>query len=171
MGLIAIILASFFLFEDDLLKVWHNTINSNASLTVIGLLIVGLLAADVVLPTPSSVVSLAAAMIFGTHLGGLLIFTGMSICCLLGYYLGRSGHSIVNKHVDNNQKTDEVFRVWAARWGPWSLLFSRPIPVLAETTIVLAGLTKLPFKKFLLFTLPANAITAMVYGLSVVLIN
>jgi len=80
-------------------------------------------------------------------------------------------HSIVNKHVDNNQKTDEVFRVWAARWGPWSLLFSRPIPVLAETTIVLAGLTKLPFKKFLLFTLPANAITAMVYGLSVVLIN
>ncbi|MFT6372823.1 MAG: 3-dehydroquinate synthase [Gammaproteobacteria bacterium] len=159
------------MFEQTLLTYWHRVTSSNASLTLIGLLIVGLLAADIILPTPSSLVSLAAALTFGALLGSILIFVGMSICCLLGYYLGRCGHSISIEKTDNNKTNQSTTSNWLQRWGPWSLLLSRPIPVLAETSVVMAGVTKLPLRKFLLYTIPANAIISAAYGLSAVFIS
>lgn len=132
-----------------------------------GILIVGLLAADIVLPTPSSFVSLVAAIYFGFFWGTVLIFIGMTLCCLFGYYLGKSGHSIAQRYVTEPKPTNaQPYPALLQRIGPWSLLISRPIPVLAETSVVLAGIAHVPLRKFLLFTLPANALVAMVYGLT-----
>lgn len=161
----AFVLASFFLFEGALLTLWNDLLDSNTSLTVLGLLIVSLLAADIVLPTPSSLISVAAAVIFGTLVGGILIFIGMSLCCLLGYFLGRSGHSLVQKHSINTAGSSSSLNNWVKRWGVWSLLISRPIPVMAETSVVMAGVARVPFKQFLFFTIPANAVIAIIYGM------
>jgi len=128
----------------------------------LGLLIVLLLAVDVVLPIPSSVISIAAAVMFGVLIGSLLIFIGMTLCCLFGYYLGRQGHSLVRVYSENDKQ--QSVKKWVQRWGAWSLLVSRPLPVMAETSIVMAGMTRFPIKRFLVYTIPANAVIAILYG-------
>ena len=159
------IIGSFLLFEAPVQQLWSHLLNSDVSLAVLAVLIVALLAADVVLPIPSSIVSITAAVIFGTFIGGAIIFIGMSLCCLFGYYLGKTGHRFVKADIENN--VNRSLTLWIERWGVWTLLFSRPVPVMAETSIVMAGVIKVPMKKFLVFTIPANAVIAGVYSVLV----
>ena len=129
---------------------------------MLAILIIALLTADVVLPIPSSIVSITAAAIFDTYIGGALIFIGMSLCCLFGYYLGKTGHRFVKPDIENN--VNHSLTLWVKRWGAWTLLLSRPVPVMAETSIVMAGIIDIPMKKFLIFTIPTNAVIAGIYS-------
>ena len=157
---------SFFLYEERLTVLTQDLINDRQSLIIVALILFSLLAADVVLPTPSSIISIAAAVYFGFWGGALIIFAGMSACCLFGYYLGYTGHALAHKQLLGHEKDQQRIQRWSQRWGKWSLLLARPVPVLAETSVVLAGVVSLPLKGFLLYTLPANAVIAIIYASS-----
>ena len=126
-------------------------------------MIVLLLALDVVLPTPSSLVALAAAAYFDFLTATLLISSGMIIGCLLGYGLGRVlSERLLRGLLDarDRSKTDGFFR----RYGLLALTLARPVPVLAEASVILAGTSRLSLTTVLVYTLPANLVIAMAYA-------
>jgi len=160
--LLALILVPFLLFEGDVLELADGLFGAGGQAgALLALLIVALFAGDVVLPVPSSLVSVAAVALFGWA-GGLLIWVGMTIGCGLGYWLGRrAGRPLAERFLGR----DEVARAQriTGTLGPATLVLTRAVPVLAEATTVAAGLAAMPFGRFALTTGLSNAGIALVY--------
>jgi membrane protein DedA with SNARE-associated domain len=108
----------------------------------------GLLAADLVLPVPSSVVLAAGGAAAGWKLAALAGTAGMLAGNLAGYWLCRSfGGSALRRFVKPEEA--ERFGRWLDRWGPAALVISRLVPMMAETLSCLAGLGRMGFGRFL----------------------
>ncbi len=124
------------------------------SLLVGGVLFV-LLALDVVLTTPSSIISTVLGARFGILGGTAIGFVAMTISCWIGYLLGKTvrgttaGRLISEKHIAQLHQFSE-------RFGTWSLVILRPVPVLAEASTIFAGLGAMPFGRYMLVTGAAN---------------
>ena len=161
--LLALILVPFLLLEGQVLKAAGGLFGAGGQAgALLALAIVALFAADVVLPVPSSLVSVAAVALFG-WLGGLLIWIGMTIGCGLGYWLGsRAGRPLAQRFIG----PDEVARAEriAGELGPATLVLTRAVPVLAEAATVAAGLAAMPLRRFALATGLANAGIALLYA-------
>jgi len=108
----------------------------------------GLLAADLVLPVPSSVVLSIAGMKAGWPLAALAGAGGMLAGNLAGYWLCRlSGRKAFERFVTPAEA--EKFGRWLDRYGPAALVVSRLVPVMAETLSCLAGAARMSFGRFL----------------------
>ena len=97
----------------------------------------GLLTADVVLPVPASVVMVAHGALFGLVPGAAVSMLGGVSATLVGFALGRRGRGIVERVTTPaaRARADRLL----TRWGPWAVVSTRAVPVLAETVAVLAG--------------------------------
>lgn len=161
--LIALILVPFLLLEGQVLDYSGRLFGAGGQAgALLALVIVALFAGDVLLPVPSSLLSVAAVALFGWA-GGLLIWIGMTIGCGLGYWLGRrAARPLAQRFIG----PDEVARAQriAADLGPATLVLARAVPVLAEASTVAAGLAAMPFGRFVLATGLANAGIALVYA-------
>lgn len=127
-----------------------------------GLLIVFLLAADVLLPVPSSLLSVAAGGLFGPAGGACLSWLGMTLGCEIAYWLGRrAGRNPMRRLVGDA----DWARVESAtrRRGAVVLALFRPVPVLAEASIIFAGAARMPRGRFLLFTAAPNLVISVMY--------
>jgi uncharacterized membrane protein YdjX (TVP38/TMEM64 family) len=123
----------------------------------------GLLAGDILLPTPSSLISTACGAICGFLPGMLASWIGMNFACLFGYLLGRfASHSRIRRMMGESSML-ALERISAQR-GSWFLVVTRPIPVLAEAAVLFAGLGKLSPRQFARMTLPANLGISAVYA-------
>src|SRR5262245_2331438 len=102
---------------------------------------VGLLCADVLLPVPSSLIMIAHGAIFGFWVGTLLSLVGQVGAALLGFGIGRINSSRVAHFVSaaSMAQTQALLR----RWGLIAIIVTRPIPLLAETTAIMAGAASL----------------------------
>ena len=56
----------------------------------LALTLVGLLASDLLLPIPSSVLAVGTGAVFGTAMGALLVALGFTLGAWIGYEVGRS---------------------------------------------------------------------------------
>lgn len=101
---------------------------------------VGLLVADAVLPVPSSVVMVAHGALFGALLGTVLSLVGGVGAALVGFALGRHGGPLLDRLVPapERRRADALLR----RWGVVAVVVTRPVPLLAETTVIIAGTTR-----------------------------
>lgn len=101
---------------------------------------VGLLVADVVLPVPSSVVMVAHGALFGALLGTVLSLVGSVGAALVGFTVGRRGGPLLDRLVpaSERRRADALLR----RWGVVAVVVTRPVPLLAETTVIIAGTTR-----------------------------
>lgn len=101
---------------------------------------VGLLVADVVLPVPSSVVMVAHGALFGALLGTVLSLVGSVGAALVGFTVGRRGGPLLDRLVPapERRRADALLR----RWGVVAVVVTRPVPLLAETTVIIAGATR-----------------------------
>ena len=99
---------------------------------------VGLLLIDVVAPVPSSVVMLANGMLFGVVLGTALSMVGGGGAAALGFWLGRSGGRAGRRWfgVEALNRANAFFQ----KHGMVAVILSRPVPILAETVTVVAGI-------------------------------
>jgi uncharacterized membrane protein YdjX (TVP38/TMEM64 family) len=96
-----------------------------------------LLAGDVVLPVPSSIVMIANGAMFGTMIGTLVSLTGGVLAAYTGWFLGRWGSRWVTKYAGESSMMRA--KQFMDRWGFLAILLSRPIPVLAETIAIMTG--------------------------------
>jgi uncharacterized membrane protein YdjX (TVP38/TMEM64 family) len=103
-----------------------------------------LLAVDIVAPIPSSLVSTACGLALGFVPGLLVSFAGMTVSCAGGLALGRWAAPWSRGLIG----AGEAARLerWHTRWGVWLLAAARPVPVLAEASVLFAGLANLPLR-------------------------
>lgn len=101
---------------------------------------VGLLVADVVLPVPASVVMVAHGALFGALLGTVLSLVGSVGAALVGFAVGRHGGPLLDRLVPapERRRADALLR----RWGVVAVVVTRPVPLLAETVVIIAGTTR-----------------------------
>lgn len=155
--LLAVILIPFALWEDPL-AAYARELLTRPSKMEIATAIVLLLLADVVLPIPSSIVSVAAGALLGTVLGWLAIWLGMTLGSLAGYAVGRFGGRYFEKPLADARTIRDSLG--------WAIALSRPVPVVAEAVTLTAGFLKAPFGAFALFSIAANAAVATIYSVA-----
>lgn len=103
-----------------------------------------LLALDILLPIPSSIIMATMGNLFGIAMGALLSYTGMMLSCLLGYGIGRLWGAKWMKSADPEKQKRSIQIL--EKWGGFALIVTRPIPVLSESVVVLSGIKKMPLK-------------------------
>ena len=160
--LFALIIVPFLLFEAQFERLGAGIMHGDLAGWPAAAVVSGFLALDVILPVPSSMVSTAAGAVFGFARGTTVIWTGMMAGCLLGYLLGSRATAATRRFVGADG-LDRAERV-AAEYGDWALVVCRPVPVLAEASVVLAGLVHTPWPRFLTLTATSNLGIAIAYA-------
>ncbi len=122
----------------------------------------GLLTADVFLPVPSSVVMVAHGALFGLLPGAALSLLGGVSATLVGFALGRRGRGIVERVTTPAQRAtaDRLL----TRWGPWAVVCTRAVPVLAETVAILAGTSPMRWSVLICAGAAGMAVPALLYA-------
>ncbi|MBY0429999.1 MAG: VTT domain-containing protein, partial [Rhodospirillales bacterium] len=129
-ALAAAVIIPFLLFGDrmEAVAAW---VAASAAGPAGAALLVGLLAGDILLPVPSSMVSTACGVLMGFPMGTAVSTAGLTAGCLLGYALGRFlGGERLDRLV-NPAGAGCVSGVME-RHGAWALVVLRGVPVLAE---------------------------------------
>ncbi len=125
--------------------------------------VVGLLASDVVLPVPSSVVSTFAGKMLGFWGGTAASWCGMTLGAVAAFGLVRLfGRPLAVRlsSEDDLHRTDAL----AGRAGVLVLVLTRPIPIFAEAAVLLMGTTRLAWRDFLLAVGLSNLGIAAAYA-------
>jgi uncharacterized membrane protein YdjX (TVP38/TMEM64 family) len=160
--LIAIVIVPFLVFEKQFEQLSTWLAQGNASGWATAAAILGLLALDVFLPVPSSIVSTGAGVLLGFWRGAAVIWIGMTLGCLLGYVFGAYSAAPARRLVgaDGLSRAGKVMD----RYGLFAIVICRPIPVLAESSVVFAGLVRSPLVPFLWLTALADLGIALAYA-------
>jgi len=160
--LITLVLLPFFLFEDQFNAFAARVTSGDTAAGVAAFSIFALLALDIVLPVPSSIVSTAAGVLLGFWRGAAVIWLGMTVACLAGYFLGARASGMARRFVgdDGLRRAETLSR----RYGDWTILICRPVPVLAEASVIFAGLIRAPFGRFAWLTTGSNLGIALGYA-------
>jgi uncharacterized membrane protein YdjX (TVP38/TMEM64 family) len=148
--LLAVVLVPFLVFEKQFEQLSTWLAQGHASGWATAGAIAALLALDVFLPVPSSIVSTGAGVLLGFWRGTAVIWIGMTLGCVIGYVFGAYAAGPARRLVgaDGLERAGKVMD----RYGPWAIVICRPIPVLAESSVVFAGLVRTPLGPFLWLT-------------------
>ncbi|MCC7008145.1 MAG: VTT domain-containing protein [Acidobacteria bacterium] len=160
--LFALILVPFVLFEDRFNALGDRLLHANVPPAYAAGAVVGFLTADVLLPIPSSVVSAGAGLILGFWRGAAAVWAGMTASCLVGYAFGAGAAGAARRFVGEGGMARAG--ALSARYGDFALVLCRPIPVLAEASVIVSGIVKRPFGRFVQLTTWANLGVAMGYA-------
>jgi len=101
---------------------------------------IALLALDIVLPIPSSLVATAMGALLGAPLGALVNAVGLTLGCALGFLLGRGGSPLARRLL--GAPLQAAFTDWIERYGLAALILCRAVPVLAEASVLALGAGK-----------------------------
>jgi uncharacterized membrane protein YdjX (TVP38/TMEM64 family) len=107
-----------------------------------GLVAVGLLVADLLLPIPTTAVMAALGIIYGPVVGGLIAAAGSFLSGMVGYGVCRQFGRPVARWLMGPGALEEGERIFA-RFGGWIVAASRWLPVLPEVVSGLAGLSRM----------------------------
>jgi uncharacterized membrane protein YdjX (TVP38/TMEM64 family) len=140
------VLLPFLLFEDQFNAFAAHVTAGGTSRWLVAGAVFALLALDVFLPVPSSIVSTAAGVLLGFWQGAAVVWVGMMAGAVLGYAVGARGSGAARKLVgeDGIARAAGLF----GRYGDVTIVFCRPVPVVAEASVVFAGLVRAPFPRF-----------------------
>jgi uncharacterized membrane protein YdjX (TVP38/TMEM64 family) len=125
--------------------------------------VVGLLAADLVLPIPSSVVMTFSGLALGTWRGGAASFCGAMLAAAVGFYACRWGGRSAFMRMIGGEETDRV-EAWFRRFGLVAVVLSRPVPMLTEVLSCLAGLSGVGARAFFLASAAGTLPLCLVYA-------
>lgn len=158
-----LILIPFVIWEERMNAFAASLMSSDHSRPTIAAAVAMLLAADVALPVPSSIVSTTGSYLLGFTLGLTASWTGMTMGCVIGYGLGRyAGRSVVLRFVSPNEMEQSAADLSAK--GDWLIVASRAVPMLAEASVIMAGVLCRPFPRFFLVCSLANLGISLVYA-------
>jgi uncharacterized membrane protein YdjX (TVP38/TMEM64 family) len=160
--LLAMILVPFFLFEDQFNVLAERLARGEGSTWYSAVGIAALLTSDVVLPIPSSLVSAAAGALLGFWRGTAVIWIGMTGACVTGYAIGAYATGFARRFI--GEASLRRAESLAAQYGDTALIVCRPVPVLAEASVIFAGVVRTPLARFLVLTSWSNLGVALSYA-------
>jgi uncharacterized membrane protein YdjX (TVP38/TMEM64 family) len=165
LGLAAAIILSKLLIEDvlglgveDMLGGWIAGAGAGSALAV-----VVLLAIDLFLPIPSSLVMILSGAAFGVAWGAAISLVGSIGGEWLGFELVRRYGRRMAERLVGAEELERLRRVFD-RHGAAAIVATRPVPVLMETMSVVAGLSSMRRATFLLASLVGTAPIVVVYA-------
>ncbi len=162
--ILVIILVPFFAFGHRIEEWTDAFLRASARHSFIsGGVIFALLASDILLPIPSSIVSTGAGFVLGMLYGFLASWLGMTTACIAGYLLGAASRKRLSTKLLGESEVKRLEDI-SRKAGDWVIVITRAVPVLAETSVLLAGMGKMPFRRFILMTTLSNAAIALVYA-------
>lgn len=124
---------------------------------------VGILATDVFLPVPSSVVSTLAGARLGILGATAATWTGMTAGGVFAFALARwFGRPLAARFVGATETAQ--FEQLAVRYGAFLVVASRALPVLAEASVLLVGAMRLSWRAFLPALALSNLGIALAYA-------
>lgn len=131
---------------------------------VAGLAGIGLLIADVVAPVPSSIIMFVNGTLFGPVWGSLLSAAGGMGAAFAGYWIGSRGERAGKRWMGEESlaRANLFFR----NYGMIAVIVSRPVPVLAEAVSIIAGMSRMPGRKFFFAALLGLLPTVIVYAIA-----
>lgn len=159
------ILVPFALWGDALDRAAPAWLEAPDSLVWLAALGIALLMADVVLPIPSSVVGMALCWALGPFWGGVSMALGLTLSFTLGYALGRLVPEQHLRRWVGAPLWDRV-RQRAHQQTLWWIVASRPLPLLAEMSALLAGVWRVSAGPALLIAALSSCVVAALYGTS-----
>jgi uncharacterized membrane protein YdjX (TVP38/TMEM64 family) len=163
-GVLALVIVPFMIWGervDEWTGVFLETAHGKPLLVVS--VLGGLLASDILFPVPSSIVSTGCGMLLGLTVGALTSLAGMVVSCGIGYWLGRiCGRPMAVKMC--GEKELDRFEAVSDKFGLWALVIARPVPVLAEVSVLFAGVSKISFSRFMFVTSLSNLGVSLVYA-------
>ncbi len=161
--LLALILLPFFGFEGQM-NAWSETLlRGHRPWWIAGPAVSLLLASDLFLPVPSSLVGAASGVLLGFAGGTLAAWIGMMAGCLAGYWVGANAGRAAVTRLLGPRELDRVSAA-AARFGAWMIVLFRPVPVLAEASVVFAGAVRMPFRRFAALSALSNLGVSAAYA-------
>jgi len=139
----------------------------------VGMIVAGLLFADLFIAVPTLTITLLSGHFLGFELGFAYALAGYWLAGGTGYVLsriyGRRALTLVTKDAEKIAEMEDIF----SRHGLMVLSMARAVPILAEVSACLAGATRLLVRRFILGwsinSIPYAAIAA--YGGSVSSLN
>jgi len=102
------------------------------------------LASDIVLPVPSSIVLYLNGFFLGVLFGTLVSMCGLMVGCIIGYFIGKASSNIFKS--ESNKKANQIL----SRYGPPAIFLTRGIPILSESICFVCGFNKINFRRYLM---------------------
>src|SRR5258706_230070 len=143
---------------EPLLERWIAHAGGGSATTIIALL-----AADLFLPIPSSLIMVLSGAAFGVGWGALLSLIGSVGGEWLGFELVRHYGRRASARIVGDDEIDRLSRVFA-RHGAAAVAVTRALPVVMETMSVVAGLSTMTRRMFLVASLLGTAPIVFVYA-------
>ncbi|OEC86953.1 MULTISPECIES: TVP38/TMEM64 family protein [Methanobacterium] len=158
-----LLLIPFVLFGDSLDNWTNSFFQSEPSKLITSLVIGFLLSMDIIAPVPSSILSTAGGYFLGFIGGTLISLVGMTISCLIGYWIGaKFGRPAALRFVDTKEISG--FESLQKKYGDWIIIVSRSVPILAETSVLFAGIGRMKISRFISMITISNLSISMVYA-------
>jgi uncharacterized membrane protein YdjX (TVP38/TMEM64 family) len=107
-----------------------------------------LLAADLLLPLPSTVIMSGLGYLYGTGVGGCLAATGSFLAGILGYLLCRGWGERMVRRLAGEEALTNGRALFLGQSGPWLVALSRWLPLLPEVVACVAGMMRMPLAAF-----------------------
>jgi uncharacterized membrane protein YdjX (TVP38/TMEM64 family) len=125
---------------------------------------VGVLAADLLLPVPSSMVATLGGAHLGVAIGTGCAWLGMTAGAMLGWWLGHTAGaaSLSGLTLDEQERLTRQQR----RFGPLAVVLTRPLPLVAEAAALMAGASGMSWRDFLIAAGSGNLAIALVWSLA-----
>jgi uncharacterized membrane protein YdjX (TVP38/TMEM64 family) len=165
LGLAAFVVLSKFVLEDwlglglvDEARAWVAGAGAGSALAVILLL-----AIDLLIPVPSSIVMILSGAAFGVVWGSIISLVGSIGGEWLGFELVRRFGRRLSAKLIGDAELARLTGVMA-RHGAAAVVVTRAVPVLMETMSVVAGLSSMKRSTFLLASLAGTAPIVVVYA-------
>lgn len=117
------------------------------------------LASDILLPVPSSIVMYTNGFALGLWQGALISLAALMLGSTIGYYLGKFTSMGVKA------KDDSRASRFLEKYGIVSVLISRGIPILSESICVVCGYNRMPFRTYIILNLAGYVPLCLLYAL------
>ncbi|OED36829.1 hypothetical protein AB833_25820 [Chromatiales bacterium (ex Bugula neritina AB1)] len=126
-------------------------------------IIITALIADILLPVPAAGVLAFSGATYGLTVSTLIGWFALNAGSALGRWLGIHFGLPLARRLCAEEELD-TSRLWLDRFGPWMLACTRGLPVLAEASVLLAGVYRMSAKRFWPPVLFANLVVAAAYS-------
>ena len=164
-GVAAFVIVSKLLIENVLgvnLEPWLQSFVTDAGAGSAAV-VIGLLASDILLPIPSSLVMILSGVAFGVVWGSAIALVGSIGGEWLGFEIVRKYGRRASTRLVGDEEVERLARVFA-RHGAVAVVVTRALPVVMETMSIVAGLSRMSRGTFLLSSLIGTLPIVVVYA-------
>ncbi|HIF01393.1 MAG: VTT domain-containing protein [Fuerstiella sp.] len=153
----------FLFFGGQLERLVQGFVDDPPSAPVTMVVVIGVLATDILLPIPSSVISTLSGWQLGWLRGTLATWIGMNLGAVIGFALARRWGQPFALWFSSRDNLERMKTI-SDRYGPLVLVLTRAMPVFAEASVLIAGIHGLAWRRFLPAVVLSNLGIAVAYA-------